>query len=161
MVNWKKMKMKMKNISSANQQLSVSGKTTGINAFQSIKNVYPLSLKENHQIFPILTTCHFFFTWEPFFCRETHDQSYCMEIWAGMLESISLEIISGWNNKFSHWTLISLEKVGATKWKQMGSNKIKENHNRGKPKKMKETAKRSKEGDQRSPSEKKECKMPR
>ena len=43
----------------------------------------------------------------------------------------------------------------------MGSNKIKESHNGEKPKKMKETAKWSKEGDQRSPSEKKEYKMPR
>ena len=36
----------------------------------------------------------------------------------------------------------------------MGSSKIKENRNREKPKKMKETAKRNKRGDQGSPNEK-------
>ena len=45
MVHWQKIKIKVKNISLANQQLSVSGKDTGINAFQVIKNVYPLPLK--------------------------------------------------------------------------------------------------------------------
>ena len=43
-LNWQKMKMKMKKISSANQQLSASGNATGINAFKMIKNVYPLPL---------------------------------------------------------------------------------------------------------------------
>ena len=40
----------------------------------------------------------------------------------------------------------------------MGSKKIKENHNREKPKKMKETTKRHSKGDQGSPSEKKNIK---
>ena len=40
----------------------------------------------------------------------------------------------------------------------MASSKIKENHNRKKPKKMKETAKQSTKGDQGSPSEKKNTK---
>ena len=40
----------------------------------------------------------------------------------------------------------------------MGSSKIKENHYREKPKKMKETAKQSKNGDQGSPSEKENIK---
>ena len=42
--------------------------------------------------------------------------------------------------------------------KKMGSKKIKENHNREKPKKMKETTKRHSKGDQGSPSEKKNIK---
>ena len=40
----------------------------------------------------------------------------------------------------------------------MGSKKIKENHNREKPKKIKETAKRHSKGDQGSQSEKKNIK---
>ena len=56
MVNWQKMKMKMKNISSANQQLSALGNATGTNVFQIIKNVYLLLLKANHQIISNLTT---------------------------------------------------------------------------------------------------------
>ena len=35
----------------------------------------------------------------------------------------------------------------------MGSSKVMENHNRGKPKKMKETAKQQSKADQGSPSE--------
>ena len=63
MFNWQKTKMKMKKISSANQQLSAFGNATGINAFKIIKNVYPLPLKANHQIFSILTTCQIFFSY--------------------------------------------------------------------------------------------------
>ena len=58
MANWK---MEMKKISSANQQLSAFGNATRTNAFQIIKNVYPLPLKANHQIFSILTICQIFF----------------------------------------------------------------------------------------------------
>ena len=61
MVNWQEVKMKITSILSTNQQLSVSGKATGINAFQIIRNVYLLPLQANHQIFPILTTCQLFF----------------------------------------------------------------------------------------------------
>ena len=52
--------MKITSILSTNQQLPVSGKATGVNAFQIVRNVYLLPLKPNHQIFPILTTCQFF-----------------------------------------------------------------------------------------------------
>ena len=45
MVNWQKMKIAVNNISSANQQLPVSGKDRGIDSFQIIKSVYPLPLK--------------------------------------------------------------------------------------------------------------------
>ena len=45
MVNWLRMKIKVNNISSVNQHLSVSGKDRGINAFQIIKNIHPLLLK--------------------------------------------------------------------------------------------------------------------
>ena len=93
------MKMKINNILSANQQLPVSEKATGTNAFQIIKNVYPLPFKKNNPIFLILTACQI-----------------------------------------------------------LASSKIKENHNRKKPKKMKETAKQSTKGDQGSPSEKKNTK---
>ena len=62
MVNWQKMKMKINNILSANQQLPVSEKATGTNAFQIIKNVYPLPFKKNNPIFLILTACQIFFT---------------------------------------------------------------------------------------------------
>ena len=52
MVNWQKMKMKIKNISSANQQLPVSEKATGTNAFQIINNEYPLPLKKKKSDIP-------------------------------------------------------------------------------------------------------------
>ena len=58
MVNWQKIKIKLKNISSANQQLSVSGKDRGINAFQIIKNVYPLPLKSKKMSSDILNLCY-------------------------------------------------------------------------------------------------------
>ena len=61
MVNWQKMKMKMKKISPTNEKLSASGNATGTNAFQIIGSVYPLPLKANHQTFSILTTCQIFF----------------------------------------------------------------------------------------------------
>ena len=61
MVSRKKMKMKMKKISSTNQQLSASENANGTNASQIFKNVYLIPLKANHQIFSILTTCHIFF----------------------------------------------------------------------------------------------------
>ena len=60
MVKWQKMKIKVKNILSANQQLSVYENDRGINAFQIIKNVYPLPLKSNHQIFLIFTSLQIF-----------------------------------------------------------------------------------------------------
>ena len=50
------------------------------------------------------------------------------------------------------------EQAKSDKIEKMGSKKIKENHNREKPKKMKETAKRNKKGDQAPPSEKKNIK---
>ena len=56
--NWQ---MEMKKISSVNPQLSASWNATGISAFMIIKNVYPLPLKVNHQIFSIFTTCQIFF----------------------------------------------------------------------------------------------------
>ena len=57
MVNRQEIKMKMnKKIYSS----SASGNATGISAFQIIKNLYPLPLKGNHQIFPNLTACQFF-----------------------------------------------------------------------------------------------------
>ena len=52
--------VKVKNILSANQQLSVSENDRGINAFQIIKNVCPLPLKSNHQMFSIFTTLQIF-----------------------------------------------------------------------------------------------------
>ena len=55
-------KDEIKKISSANLQLFASGNATGISAFMIIKNVYPSPLKENHQIFPILTTCQIVFS---------------------------------------------------------------------------------------------------
>ena len=63
--------------SSANQQLSVSGRDRRINAFQIIKNVYPLPLKSNHQIFSIFAALQIFvpcLSW-----RSSYGQSYCME----------------------------------------------------------------------------------
>ena len=62
MFNWQKMKMKMKKLSTENQQLSVSGNATGINAFKIIKIVHTLPVKVIQQIFSILTTCQIFFT---------------------------------------------------------------------------------------------------
>ena len=50
------------------------------------------------------------------------------------------------------------EQAKTDKFKKMGSSKIKENHNREKPRKMKETAKRHSRGDQGSPSGKKNIK---
>ena len=50
------------------------------------------------------------------------------------------------------------EQAKPEKLKKMGSSKIKENHNREKPKKMKERAKQHSKGDQGSPSEKKNIK---
>ena len=85
MVNWQKIKMKMnKKIYSS----SASGNATGISAFQVIKNLYPLPLKGNHQIFPTLTACQFFFYLRALLLEIVLRQSYCMEIWVGMLESI-------------------------------------------------------------------------
>ena len=63
------MKMKIKKISTENQQLSASGKATGINAFKIIRIVHLLPLKAIHQIFSIITTCQFFFVF--FFCLRT------------------------------------------------------------------------------------------
>ena len=54
MVNRQKTKMKMKKILSMNQQLPASGNAPGTNAFQIIKNVYPIPLRANHKIFSIL-----------------------------------------------------------------------------------------------------------
>ena len=45
MFNLQKKKINVKTVSSANQHLSVSVKDRGINAFQIIKNVYPLPLE--------------------------------------------------------------------------------------------------------------------
>ena len=50
------------------------------------------------------------------------------------------------------------ERAKPHKTKKWVLAKIKENHNREKPKKMKETAKQNKEGDQGSPSAKKNIK---
>ena len=87
--NWQIMKMKMKKISSENLQLSASGNATGISAFKIIKNVYPLPLKANYQIFSILTTCQVFF----FLPGSTSFEDSLMgKVIVGTLESISLKI---------------------------------------------------------------------
>ena len=53
----------MKKVSSVNLQLFASGNATGISTFKITKNVYPLPLKANHQIFSMVTTCQIFFSY--------------------------------------------------------------------------------------------------
>lgn len=55
------LKMKIKKIPLANQQLSPSGNATRTNAFDIMNNVNTLQLKAYHQKFPILTRCQRFF----------------------------------------------------------------------------------------------------
>ena len=89
MVNWQKMKIKVKNISSANEQLSVSGKNRESMLFRSSKMYthYHWNKKRYHQIFSVFTTLQISMphvSW-----RESYGQSYCMEVWVGKLESTS------------------------------------------------------------------------
>ena len=116
MVNWQKMKMRKRVYHQQINSYQSLGKLLESTIFRLSKMCIESKSSDIHNPYYMSVS---FLTWERLFWRYSYGQSYCMEIWVRMLESISLKVINRWNNKLAHWTFFSLENIGPNKLRKI------------------------------------------